>query len=138
MTQRSKDKWEIPESFKKDWIKALKSGNYIQASGVLREDEEAGLDTVGYCCLGVACSVAGVENIDIHGEWIDEFHEDGNTHGDYQPFENIPTILKGCSDDSELVRILSEMNDAHTRDTSEHKFSFVEIADWIDENIRGI
>ena len=30
------------------------------------------------------------------------------------------------------------MNDTHTRDTSEHKFSFVEIADWIDENIEGV
>lgn len=44
-------------SFDKDlrtkWVEALRSGKYTQARGVLREENS-------YCCLGVACDVAGV------------------------------------------------------------------------------
>lgn len=131
MTQHSKDRWELPESFKKDWIEALKSGNYTQGAGALR-GELGDTGTVAYCCLGVACSVAGVESIDIHGEWIEDF--DNN-------FDDIPTILKGCSDDSELVRILSEMNDKMGKtgeNLNKHSNSFNDIADWINIYIGGI
>lgn len=35
------------------WLAALRSGTYSQTKGYLRTDE-------GYCCLGVACDVAGI------------------------------------------------------------------------------
>lgn len=37
----------------REWIKALVSGNFKQAEGVLREEA-----TGGYCCLGVICQIA--------------------------------------------------------------------------------
>lgn len=38
-----------------EWVKALRSDEYKQGWGLLRSGDE-------YCCLGVACDVAGVAN----------------------------------------------------------------------------
>ena len=41
---------------RKQWIEALKSGKYKQTTQVLG-------NTVGHCCLGVACEIAGFEKM---------------------------------------------------------------------------
>lgn len=49
---------------KKKWLKALRSGEYKQTTGGLREvnlDEE----TMGFCCLGVLCNIHAQEHPDI-------------------------------------------------------------------------
>jgi hypothetical protein len=46
---------EQVDQFLDDWVAALRSGEYLQAKGVLRDTF-----TSGYCCLGVAADVAGV------------------------------------------------------------------------------
>jgi hypothetical protein len=38
------------KTWKKKWIKALRSGNYKQTRGTLKNDE-------GFCCLGVLCDI---------------------------------------------------------------------------------
>lgn len=42
-----------------DWIDALRSGEYRQASGLLRDVQDTLPDGVveGYCCLGVGCDI---------------------------------------------------------------------------------
>ena len=128
MSDTLKHKYSLPKKFKEEWIKALKSGNYVQGAGSLREDR----DGTTYCCLGVACEVAGVPQEYITGEWIAEIE----AHVDYS-YETVPLVLHGESDGNELVEALSCMNDTHTADTTEHKFSFEDIADWIDDNIKA-
>lgn len=44
---------------KEEWVAALRSGNYVQTKGRLR-------DKTGYCCLGVMCDVFG------NGKWEDD------------------------------------------------------------------
>lgn len=45
---------------RKEWLEALESGRYAQTRGMLCElDEDA--NTVGYCCLGVACEISGTD-----------------------------------------------------------------------------
>jgi hypothetical protein len=44
------------EDVKEKWIAALRSGEYPQTSGVLR-------DQTGYCCLGVLCEIAVKEGV---------------------------------------------------------------------------
>lgn len=44
----------------KKWTAALRSGEYAQAEGVLRDSNDA------FCCLGVACDVYAKE---VGGEW---------------------------------------------------------------------
>lgn len=41
---------------KAQWVAALRSGEYKQGTGVLRETDESGETT--YCCLGVLCELA--------------------------------------------------------------------------------
>ena len=132
MNDKLKHKYSLPKDFKKEWIKALKSGNYVQGAGSLRKDPTHSTPDCKptYCCLGVACSVAGVPEEYIKGEWID--------YVDGYEYDVVPEVLHGESDGNELVDVLSCMNDTHTADTSEHKFSFTDIADWIDDNIKAI
>ncbi len=46
---------------RKAWVEALRSGKYQQTTGTLTDQE-------GYCCLGVACLVAGKSDSDIESE----------------------------------------------------------------------
>jgi len=45
----------MDSSLKQKWVRALRSGKYIQTSGALRTED-------GYCCLGVLCDVYDSEN----------------------------------------------------------------------------
>jgi hypothetical protein len=49
---------KLPEPFRTNWITALRSGKYRQASGWLYRKDKAG--ELSYCCLGVAACVLGV------------------------------------------------------------------------------
>jgi hypothetical protein len=52
--------YEEQKSHRKDWIKALRSGNYKQTIGSLKNAVEDVPDSSSYCCLGVACEVMGL------------------------------------------------------------------------------
>lgn len=49
----------MTQEFKDSWIKALTSGNYLQVKGTLKGETPEG--NIGYCCLGVFCSIIGRE-----------------------------------------------------------------------------
>ena len=53
--------------YKKKWIEALRSGNYKQAEGQLRDND-------GFCCIGVACDL--LKNVPI--PYPGHVDEDGN------------------------------------------------------------
>lgn len=85
---------KLPIKFKKAWVKALRSGKYIQGQYYLKI-KASNSEEVGYCCLGVACEVAKVKT------------------RDYQYFisksaTKIPPILRGEND---LTLKLSTFND---------------------------
>lgn len=46
---------------KKEWIEALRGGEYKQSFGTLREIGEDG-ETRGFCCLGVLCNLHALEH----------------------------------------------------------------------------
>lgn len=57
-----KEQITLPEDVREDmkkWIDALESGEYDQAQEQLFDSN------AGYCCLGVACKVAGVDSPDM-------------------------------------------------------------------------
>lgn len=105
---------------RKEWIEALKSGKYQQGSNRL----QSGPNT--FCCLGVACAVAGIptEKIVENNSTIDI---EGLELGLDLKFGEIPTYTTNW-----LPRVLANAND-------EGK-SFDQIADLLifDSWIRGI
>jgi hypothetical protein len=52
------------EDFRAKWVAALRSGDYKQVEGRL-------LDKGRYCCLGVACRVAGLSDADIKADVLE-------------------------------------------------------------------
>ena len=44
---------------RKQWVQALRSDDYVQATGKLRDRD-------AFCCLGVACEISGL------GEWDED------------------------------------------------------------------
>jgi hypothetical protein len=50
----------------KEWIDALRSGEYVQGRGNLATQEGG---VVRYCCLGVACEVAIKDGLDLESRW---------------------------------------------------------------------
>jgi hypothetical protein len=99
---------KIDPDFKFKWVAALRSGEYPQGPAQLYSAE-----TGGYCCLGVACMVAGYDNQELRGK-------------SYIPaeFENVPTFIRGLTI---TANNLSSMND--------NFHSFDEIADFIEKNL---
>lgn len=115
--------------FKAKWIAALESGEYKQTEGILHNTRNG-----GYCCLGVACVVAGAI-----------FKIDANEEGGIVAIRGgavishesivLSTLLMeeiGLSA-SEQER-LYQMNDGHLPN-NHHHYSFQEIANYIKENL---
>jgi len=60
------------KAVKRRWIAALRSGQYKQAEGQLREVEYHDDDTVtvnGYCCLGVLCDLYAKSKVGKGTKW---------------------------------------------------------------------
>lgn len=101
---------KLPEDFKKRWVAALRSGEYKQGKSNLYIDGK-------YCCLGVACIVAGMTHDTIDGDSL--------INNDIK-FSIVPIVLHDSLGDNIGLR-LAIMND--------NGKSFSEIADYIEENL---
>lgn len=59
---------------KERWVAALRSGEYGQTTGALRNSS-------GYCCLGVLCDIHDKEY--THSNWLAELDEENQTDWHY-------------------------------------------------------
>lgn len=71
---------------KKDWIDALRSGEFKQCTGSLaKRDPESG--TTSYCCLGVLATIAGVGvqieplGAPVEGAMLFDFDDNNEAYG---------------------------------------------------------
>lgn len=116
------EKSRLPEDFKAKWIAALRSGEYKQCKMSLCKAEPDGLKT--YCCIGVGYLVAkGIDPTDSVSGYI---------HPHSMDIDGVPSLLIGGVGGSNAggeVRLrLVRMNDEENK-------SFLEIADYIEENL---
>jgi hypothetical protein len=95
---------------KKRWVAALRSGEFKQGRGLLRDGDQ-------YCCLGVLCSVAGIP---ISEDGSDALTDDGKS-GAYAPIRDVLGEKASPFD-------LAMMNDMDRK-------SFAQIADYIEEHL---
>lgn len=114
----------MKKSVKKEWIKALRSGEYEQCTGVLYREG------VGYCCLGVLYDAC------IDGEWVYRTVGPGQIEG----WTTQSTDKFGESDlelgmDILNVVALSEREQCKLMDMNDKGQSFDQIADYIEETL---
>lgn len=120
-------KYKLPKEFTTMWLAELRANKYAQYDGGLTDCNG------GYCCLGVAGLVCG---------YTDEQMENSGVLSD--KFELVPNELIGTantSDDfNQLVSDLTSLNDGREEEVNPDgkKYSFPEIADWIEQNVEMI
>lgn len=118
----------IDETQFKQWIAALRSGEYGQSKESLQ-------DCNGYCCLGVAVKIL-VDNPK------QSFSNSGMLYGSFpEDHKDSPEWLKRIDDDfgyrklvlvpaDDFIIKLSRLND-------KHNYTFTQIADLLDEHYVG-
>lgn len=87
---------KLPADFKKKWVEALRSGEYKQGSNRLYSYYDN-----SYCCLGVACRIAGYSEEDVRYDTIVPAHK----------FPLVPACLHGDTAHGTIVKTLANMND---------------------------
>jgi len=104
------NKWQ------KKWLEALESGEYVQTTGAL-------CDGNGFCCLGVACDVLGLEaEKQPSGMWL----YDGHTGCAPQSVVKNLNLIDDQGQTRDPGKTLVDMNDGGQ--------SFAEIAAFIRAN----
>ena len=118
---------------RKKWIEALRSGEYKQGMGVLREEDNK------FCCLGVACDISGL------GEWKYDLEDSDGINLSYVIEESV----KKYSNDGLLplpvqfwVGLRSNAGDAFESGSliqiNDTGSSFKEVADFIEKEPEGL
>lgn len=122
---------KLDPEFKKEWIAALRSREYKQGTDNLLIINATTEDA--YCCLGVACKIAGVSGGEMH-----KYSQIAPTLGKDYPllkplsFEINVEVLEGSKE--ELILKLMGMNDG-TQKEDKKQYTFLEIADYIEEHL---
>lgn len=120
-------KYTLPKEFAEKWIKALRSGDYKQGDEMLMTYSEE------YCCLGLACKIAGITP------------KSGYTYGfpyDLQRLEKfdltaLPELLREeCAGIYNLDKPANEQVNFNctVARLNDSGYTFIEIADWIESN----
>lgn len=104
----------MTKEIKAKFLEALRSGDYKQHTGQLRD-----WNSNKYCCLGIYCLVRGLQISDDGRQVV------GNEEDKY-PLLNYDPLNEELG--QENVRQMYVLNDRE-------KKSFAEIADWVEENI---
>lgn len=145
----------MKKELKRLWIEALKSGEYEQGEGALKvsqkydamTDAATILPKAQYCCLGVLADVA-IKNgflVEYEGKWVgetffirlpDDWDESENLGGEFEltgEFESLKVMeLFGLPQECHDRGI--GMNDGDSKHGIEQA-NFVEIAEWMEENL---
>jgi len=118
----------------REWVAALRSGDYVQAHNALSNDIDTSGDVgwvTGYCCLGVACVVAqnaSFQDVDFDNsyppKWVTDFFG-------FKLASNDVPLGYGDNDSdagTDLYDYLALKNDARG-------WTFDQIADWVEDNL---
>lgn len=130
----------IKKSIKTRWIKALRSGKFLQANGALVGEVETGVDqdsnsvmAPGFCCLGVLATIVdpGKKTWSEDDAFFGGQENDGDASAQ---FSEQVKLLGGCLPKG-YVNKLAAMNDGVEKD-DKRKLSFARIASWIERSKR--
>src|SRR5689334_17986564 len=125
MTPMSDETETLPKmaaDLKSLWLAALRSGDYAQCDGQLRDDID---DETSYCCLGVLCEAAGLNYEPSDGYLKMAVAERTGLPKTTQ--EILSGLNDGCLNDLERKIV----GDLYRPDLVDGKHSFARIADFI-------
>lgn len=114
------------QDIKREWVEALRSGDYAQTKDRLKRLGMGGGEQPGYCCLGVLAEVLIKRGI---GCWRGDLHY-GECDGEEERLssEDIPSPIAATIElEMRDQQQLAEMNDSGD--------SFEEIADYIEKSL---
>ena len=133
---------KMKKSIKNKWVKALRSGDYIQGDAQLcnpPEDEET--DDYTFCCLGVLENLYCLANNESFTQWGDAVHSERCADWSGLPITIDSTGDPYKDEENPTIEKLTTMNDG----TSLSMFStdvlpvkpksFKQIANWIEKNL---
>jgi hypothetical protein len=120
---------KLEPEFKTKWIKALRSGDYKQGNKIggghlYNENSNT------YCCIGVAGAICGIDTDELKKYFYAQSKDIFNN--------SLPKILIGVPDNNIIVKILTFKNDGDDDvdvNPDGKKYTFNEIADYIEENL---
>ena len=118
---------KLKPEFKSKWVAALRSGDYKQTTSCLCEklsDVKKPLEDNSYCCLGVGCSILGINDevlmrCGTPNQILDHSDKD---------YGKLPRLFKTPNYEGSVLWYLINLNDTYQK-------SFDEIANWIEENL---
>ena len=140
--------FSLPKQFTKDWLEALRSGNYDQCQQYLSFKGEKDKN-FKYCCLGVggiSCNYSEynmqdmeLPNLDMQSYGYPEELIEGTLN--YQ--EDLVNILTSLNDKGYelsktyplIANIVKRCPNIIFRKKEGSKYSFNDIADWIEDNV---
>jgi hypothetical protein len=149
---------KMPAELKNNWIAALRSGEYKQCTGTMRDTDSSGEHS--YCCLGVLQMVADGKIDDSEGNprpalpiirWYEEHNIEPDPGFEYSAgmmaCDEIPIVIEVSLSDIKAFNLptgrasivdmiggrysLSALND-------EVGLSFVEIANLVEKYVEGV
>lgn len=120
------------QDIKRKWVEALRSGEYKQGKGALRDQDD------NFCCLGVLCDLASKEGVvSVSNSYVESVYDYDGDGGESSWSELPYSVTEWAGLESENPRIdyphapvisLAELNDIV-------KATFAEIADVIEEQL---
>lgn len=113
---------------KAEWLAALRSGNYRQGRGYLRRNLGDGNE--GFCCLGIVCDLYAKANPE-EGKWEISSGRHGSMF--YAGADNAATDLPNEVQD--WAKLRSDSVRSYLARQNDGGYSFLDIANWIEENL---
>jgi len=107
----------------RDWLRALRSGEYPQAKGAMRRT--IGANKLTYCCLGVECVLHYDEG---EVEWAEGGGSGLHVGGEYYTTELPPELMERLRLTHVDTETLAELNDGD--------FTFEDIADILEHTFK--
>lgn len=118
------------------WISALRSGEYLQGTDyllTLHSDGEADSQPDRYCCLGVFGCILNLPKEDLEDKNYLRDIEDGLINEEFE------TLLAAINDGvHSLLSSLRETGFLEITDEEFRRYSFEEIADFLEQNVELI
>lgn len=118
-------------TIKERWLTALRSGDYKQGEGVLRNhdyDPVTGKPIPGkevYCCLGVLCDIV----------WPESWHKAEAANYDHPMWDHDEGIEMPSDDLLAKVGLSEETAQRLANFNDKDHWTFAQIADWIADNL---